>query len=111
MSDIETRLRPFGSVNKCPKCGNSTGRSVKYSTDFKISSSNGLFVSVHTAEMSPYPHLEKHCTHCGYGWLEDVADSLNALCDCIASGNTSKPKQHLVDPHAKNCRIYGRSLL
>lgn len=29
-----------------------------------------------------------------------------SLCDCIASGNTKKPKQHGADPHAKNCRVY-----
>jgi hypothetical protein len=27
-------------------------------------------------------------------------------CDCIASGNTEKPKQDGADPHAKNCAIY-----
>lgn len=27
-------------------------------------------------------------------------------CDCIASGNREKPKQHGADPHAKNCAIY-----
>jgi hypothetical protein len=29
-------------------------------------------------------------------------------CDCIASGNASKPKQHGADPHAKNCAVYTR---
>ena len=29
-----------------------------------------------------------------------------ATCDCIASGNINKPKQHGADPHAKNCAIY-----
>src|SRR3990167_4455471 len=29
-------------------------------------------------------------------------------CDCIASGNAAKPKQHGADPHAKNCAIYTR---
>ena len=27
-------------------------------------------------------------------------------CDCIASGNSNKPKQHGADPHAKNCAVY-----
>lgn len=27
-------------------------------------------------------------------------------CDCIASGNANKPKQHGADPHAKNCAVY-----
>jgi hypothetical protein len=27
-------------------------------------------------------------------------------CDCIASGNALKPKQHGADPHAKNCAVY-----
>lgn len=27
-------------------------------------------------------------------------------CDCIASGNPNKPKQHGADPHAKNCAVY-----
>lgn len=27
-------------------------------------------------------------------------------CDCIASGNPAKPKQHGADPHAKNCAVY-----
>lgn len=27
-------------------------------------------------------------------------------CDCIASGNAAKPKQHGADPHAKNCAVY-----
>lgn len=29
-----------------------------------------------------------------------------AECDCIASGNVEKPKQHGADSHAKNCAIY-----
>jgi hypothetical protein len=29
-------------------------------------------------------------------------------CDCEASGNLDKPKQHGADPHAKNCRVYLR---
>jgi hypothetical protein len=29
-----------------------------------------------------------------------------ALCDCEASGNNNKPKQHGADLHAKNCRVY-----
>jgi hypothetical protein len=29
-------------------------------------------------------------------------------CDCIASGNADKPKQHGADPHAKNCAVYVR---
>ena len=29
-----------------------------------------------------------------------------AACDCIASGNDAKPKQHGADPHAKNCSVY-----
>lgn len=27
-------------------------------------------------------------------------------CDCAASGNALKPKQHGADPHAKNCAVY-----
>lgn len=27
-------------------------------------------------------------------------------CDCEASGNLNKPKQHQADPHAKNCKVY-----
>ena len=27
-------------------------------------------------------------------------------CDCITSGFVNKPKQHGVDPHAKNCIFY-----
>lgn len=27
-------------------------------------------------------------------------------CDCAASGNAMKPKQHGADPHAKNCAVY-----
>lgn len=34
---------------------------------------------------------------------------MKALCDCIASGNQNKPKQHGADPHAKNCAIYIRT--
>lgn len=30
------------------------------------------------------------------------------VCDCAASGNTKKPKQHGADPHAKNCDVYLR---
>ena len=29
-------------------------------------------------------------------------------CDCVASGNVAKPKQHGADPHAKNCAYYRR---
>lgn len=28
------------------------------------------------------------------------------ICDCAASGNAAKPKQHGADPHAKNCAVY-----
>lgn len=35
------------------------------------------------------------------------ADKFPVACDCIASGNKLKPKQHGADPHAKNCRVYG----
>jgi hypothetical protein len=31
---------------------------------------------------------------------------LHLPCDCIASGNTNKPKQHGADPHAKTCESY-----
>jgi hypothetical protein len=27
-------------------------------------------------------------------------------CDCEASGNAAKPKQHAADPHAKSCAVY-----
>jgi hypothetical protein len=37
----------------------------------------------------------------------DVCASLDALCDCAASGHADKPKQHGADPHAKNCQVYG----
>lgn len=36
--------------------------------------------------------------------IEPEPDS-NA-CDCIASGNALKPKQHGADPHAKDCNVY-----
>lgn len=39
--------------------------------------------------------------------VDDWADELEMLlCDCVASGNAEKPKQHGADPHAKNCRVY-----
>jgi hypothetical protein len=34
-----------------------------------------------------------------------------AACDCVASGNAAKPKQHGADPHAKNCAVYGGALV
>lgn len=37
--------------------------------------------------------------------------AMKAHCDCIASGNAHKPKQHGADPHAKNCAIYHEPLV
>ena len=36
----------------------------------------------------------------------DVTAKRDRECDCIASGNPEKPKQHGADPHAKNCAVY-----
>ena len=33
-------------------------------------------------------------------------DVIPMICDCEAGGYPNKPKQHSVDPHAKNCRVY-----
>lgn len=39
--------------------------------------------------------------------VDDWADELEAIvCDCITSGNATKPKQHGADPHAKDCAVY-----
>lgn len=39
--------------------------------------------------------------------LQTIAQELtDERCDCIASGNAEKPKQHGADPHAKNCNVY-----
>lgn len=49
------------------------GYSVTYSTDHKVPAGNGDFVSTQTQGESLAPHLEKHCPHCNFGWLEEVA--------------------------------------
>lgn len=39
--------------------------------------------------------------------VDAVKDAmLHGDCDCIESGNEEKPKQHGMDPHAKNCNYY-----
>ena len=40
----------------------------------------------------------------GFGY--PIGTDGTAVCDCIASGNEEKPKQHGADPHAKNCKVY-----
>ena len=46
------------------------------------------------------------CPSCGLTpWMCECEPPAPA-CDCIASGNTNKPKQHGADPHAKNCAVY-----
>ncbi len=68
------KLRPFDFVTVCPACGQSIkGFSVTYSTDFKVPAGGGRFVSVQTRGMDFCPHLEKHCPHCEFGWLEQPA--------------------------------------
>lgn len=72
------KLVPFSSVTECPACGNSViGFSVEYSTDFKIPAGNGRFVSTQTLGDLLCPHLEKHCPHCEWGWLEQPAQDLS----------------------------------
>jgi len=67
-------LLPFDSNRVCPACGRATsGFRVKYSTDRVIEAGSGQFVSVQTNGDAPLPHLEKHCPHCDYGWLEELA--------------------------------------
>jgi hypothetical protein len=69
-------LLPFASVVDCSKCGKPVeGFSVEYSTHQKVDAGMGRFTSVQTWGDSPVPHLEKHCPHCGYGWLEKTKDA------------------------------------
>uniref|UniRef100_A0A6M3J8T3 Uncharacterized protein n=1 Tax=viral metagenome TaxID=1070528 RepID=A0A6M3J8T3_9ZZZZ len=70
------KLEPFNSVKECPKCGLSTkGFSVEFSTSEKVAAGDGRFVSTNTYGSSLIPHLEKHCPHCRYGWLEETKDA------------------------------------
>lgn len=67
-------LLPFNSVTTCPACGGSTkGFSVEYSTAPKFDAGNGRFVAAPTFG-TVAPHLEKHCPHCGFGWLEHTKE-------------------------------------
>lgn len=67
-------LLPFDSVQTCPACGQSTkGFTVKYSTEEVVAAGGGRFISIHGIGIAPIPHLEKHCPHCEYGWLEHPA--------------------------------------
>ena len=69
-------ILPFDSVKTCPACWRGTaglGFSVAYSTKVKVPAGSGRFVSVSTRDDDDRPHLEKHCPHCGYGWLEQLA--------------------------------------
>jgi hypothetical protein len=70
-------LYPFDSVTTCPACGRPTsGSTVAFSTDVKAKAGSGRFVSVQTIGDPFYPHLEKHCPHCEYGWLEEPSPEL-----------------------------------
>lgn len=51
----------------------------------------------------PVGHNGDHIAH---GEFEALRRWPGLPCDCIASGNHDKPKQHGADPHAKNCRVY-----
>lgn len=55
----------------------------------------GTGKTVTFAELLKFPAIDE--------WLREVE------CDCIASGNVDKPKQHGADPHAKNCGVYLRA--
>lgn len=69
-------LLPFDSVATCPKCGQPTrGYRVEYSTALKTLAGEGRFVPMSTYGDPLVPHLEKHCPHCGYGWLEETKDA------------------------------------
>lgn len=51
------------------------------------------------------------CPLCESSWAPSAITGgrlaqLATTCDCIASGNQDKPKQHGADPHAKSCAIY-----
>lgn len=67
-------LLPFGSVAMCPACHlDVKGFSVTFSTHHVVPAGDGRFVSVQRMTDPDWPHLEKHCPHCGYGWLEEPA--------------------------------------
>lgn len=67
-------LVPFDSVKACPACGCDTkGFSVEYSTSIQIPAGDGRFVDASTIGDPPRPHLEKHCPHCRFGWLEEIS--------------------------------------
>ena len=44
-----------------------------------------------------------------WGWFLIIFSEPDRPCDCIASGNAAKPKQHGADPHAKDCASYRRA--
>ena len=61
--------------------------------------------------MARYPHLTAYVQGDPRGCaLYILTASQLSACDCEASGNTNKPKQHAADPHAKNCRAYTHSI-
>lgn len=91
-------LLPFDSVKTCPACNQSVkGFRVEYSTDEVIPAGSGRFVSVHTVCAPQMPHLEKHCPHCDFGWLEHTADTRLADCDCDQEGHPD------IERHASDC--------
>ena len=70
-------LLPFDSVKECPKCGLSVeGHRVKYGTFNKVEVGDGEFAIGDVYGSKPQPHLEKHCPHCRYGWLERTKDAV-----------------------------------
>ena len=67
-------LRPFASVTKCPACGGATTAcSVRFSDHEQLPAGCGRFVDVQVIGAPLVPHLEKHCPHCDFGWLEQMA--------------------------------------
>lgn len=69
----------FDSLKDCPKCGLPTkGYTVEYSTAIKVPAGANRFASISAVSDPPVPHLEKHCPHCGYGWLEETKDARSA---------------------------------
>jgi predicted nucleic-acid-binding Zn-ribbon protein len=65
-------LLPFGSVDRCPKCGNTT-RTRKYKGQYQTFGSARDEITRFDEGLPE--HLDVSCVACGYGWWEQCADA------------------------------------
>jgi predicted nucleic-acid-binding Zn-ribbon protein len=76
-------LLPFGSVDRCPKCGNTT-RTRKYKGQYQTFGSARDEITRFDEGLPE--HLDVTCVECGYVWCEQCADaSVKARMDAGAT--------------------------